>query len=125
MPAPLFAGALSSLLRRYGLKGLGSAGKGKLKKKAAEKLAAKAGDPNKIEKVAKGLRRKQVAGNVAGDVGTGALVGEAVSSGIDVSKFKTKKELRDYVKENKPKIWAKFTKSDINDIEEFLQSQAG
>ena len=124
MPAPLLAGALHSLLRRYGLKGLGSIGKDKLKKKAATRLAESGGDPNKIEKVAKSLRRKQVAGNVAGDAGVGLTAQQLISVGGENSKFKTKKELRDYVKANKPKLWAEFTKSDINDIEEFLKTQA-
>jgi len=126
MAIPLLAAGLSALFRRYGLKGLSAVGKKALRAKTRGKFAesgAKKVTREQFNKKGKSIRRREVAGNVLGD-GLGALaIGDAVSSAIDINKFKSKKELRDYIKMNKPRVWKDYSDSGFTDIEEYLKSR--
>jgi len=144
MPIPLLSSAVGALMRRYGMKGLTGSAKDKLKGKA-KSIAAKNARKDLIKKKgglgkggsfselkgAKGdagkayrsERRKQVAGNALGDAATGYGGYELFSMSNEIDGMKTKKEIRDYIKTEKPKLWKEYSNSDYTDIEEFLKSK--
>ena len=141
MAIPLIAGAIGTLLRRYGLK--------KLEGKAAQTLADKASrgataavkktvkgnarnsglkgkklrafvrsaDASKAEKATalKAARKKQVTGNIAGD---------ASGAGISYELYSSPNDLEEYVKNNKPRVWARYKKSNYSSLKEYLKDRA-
>ena len=117
MPVPvLLANAVTGILRRYGIKKLA----GESAKKFAKRAKGKAVEWDvDVPTAKKKLRRRDVGGrilNTAGVVGTVDLV-------FDTMDFSSKKELRTYVKKNKPKLWQEFSASEYNDIEKFLKNK--
>jgi len=129
MALPMIATALSGLLRRYGLKGLNSIADPK--KKAAAKLALgreakrnlRKGAPKaEVAKKASSIRRNKALG-AAGTDSTAAYMGYDILGPDATKPFKNKKELRDYLKANKPKLWKEFSNSEYTDVEEFLKSK--
>jgi len=137
----LLTSAVRMLMKRYGLKKLAGKEAQALKKKAirnetarvkktVKRNARKSGaTPKEARNFAresesslageqhaiKNARRKQVGGNIAGDIAGGGLSYELYSNPND---------LEEYVKNNKPRVWAKYKKSGYSSLKEYLKDRA-
>jgi len=146
MALPIIATALGALMRRYGLKGLSNVSRKQLTVKArrqAEVLARKKSrkgvakenqsfvrrnthaTEEDVARRLKTLRAGQVAGNIAADVGSASLIAGSFADGSTIDKFKSREELRSYIKRNKPRVWKRFMNSPYDDIKEFLKAEKG
>jgi len=145
MPIPIIAGAgsmlargVATLMRRYGLKKLEGKELNAIRKKGTRSAEAKAklkskrdsqglshAEMRKATRDAKATdfqkkigqkvaRMKQVGGNIGADAG-GMLLANYM--------YSTPNELEAYVRENKPRIWAKYKASDYNTLKEYLKAQ--
>jgi len=135
------AGAVKQMMKRYGLKELEGREARDLKAKGARNATAKArrevllkaranglkgekliaaarrADASKADKLmaVKAARAKQVAGNVAAD---------AAGSALSYELYNTPNELEEYIKNNKPRVWAKYKRSGYDSLKEYLKARA-
>jgi len=63
----------------------------------------------------KNARAKQVGGNIAGD---------AAGSELSYQLYSNPNDLEEYVKNNKPRVWAKYKKSGYSSLKEYLKDRA-
>jgi len=136
----LLSSAVSSLMKRYGLKKLEGKASQELAKRGSHSATAKAKRTVKKNARASGLRGKELREFVkpvkasakekalatkaarSRDVGLN-IAGDAAGAGLSYEMYNSN-ELEDYIKENKPRVWAKYKKSDYDDIKEYLKAQA-